>query len=72
MGASDMTTVSDDPYSNVLCVVCTRNFPRGVPWGGRYSSPWLRIAFGNGRYPRAVPRNYFWAVFAIFSGFCYF
>jgi hypothetical protein len=39
-----------------------RALPRGVPAGGRYAPPWLR----------AAPRNFFWAVFAIFSGFCYF
>jgi hypothetical protein len=27
--ASDMKTVSDDPSSSALCVVCTGRFPRG-------------------------------------------
>jgi hypothetical protein len=35
VGASDMTTVSDDPSSSALCVVCAGNFPRG----GRYAPP---------------------------------
>jgi hypothetical protein len=33
VGASDMTTASDDPSSSVICVVCARRFPRGVPGG---------------------------------------
>jgi hypothetical protein len=49
VGASDMTTASDDPSSSVLCVMCTRRFPRGVPGGGRYAPPWLRAAFENGQ-----------------------
>jgi hypothetical protein len=38
--------------------------------GGQVCPPWLRAMFGNGGSPRfgAVPRNFFWAVFAIFSG----
>jgi hypothetical protein len=34
VGASDLTTVSDDPSSSSLCVVCIGRFPRGVPGGG--------------------------------------
>jgi hypothetical protein len=34
VGASNMTTTSDDPSSSALCVICTGSFPRGVP-GGR-------------------------------------
>jgi hypothetical protein len=57
VGASDMETVSDDPSSSVLCVMCTEHFPRGVPGGrGKYAPPWLRVAFG------AAPRICFWAV----------
>jgi hypothetical protein len=37
VGASDMTTASNDPSSSALCVVCTGRFPRGVPGGGRYA-----------------------------------
>jgi hypothetical protein len=33
VGASDSTTVSDDPSSSALCVVCVGRFPRGVPGG---------------------------------------
>jgi hypothetical protein len=44
VGASDMTTVSDDPSSSALCVVCVGSFPRGVPGGGRYAPPWLCAA----------------------------
>jgi hypothetical protein len=39
VGASDMTTASDDPSSSALCVVCVGRFPRGVPGGGRYAPP---------------------------------
>jgi hypothetical protein len=50
VGASDMTTASDDPSSSALCVVCTGRFPRGVPGGGgEVCPPWLRAAFDNGR-----------------------
>ena len=57
VGTSDSTTVSDDASRSALCFVCTGRFPRGVPGGGRYAPPWLRGAFGTGRF------------FAIFSGF---
>jgi hypothetical protein len=52
-GCVRLTTVSDDPSSSALCVVCVERFPRGVPEGGRYPPPGF----------------FFWAVFAIFSGF---
>jgi hypothetical protein len=35
----------------------------GVSQGGAGMPPWLRTTFG------AVPQIFFWAVFAIFSGF---
>jgi hypothetical protein len=48
VGASDMTTTSDDPSSSALCVVCVGRFPREVRGGGRYASPpGLRAVFGN-------------------------
>jgi hypothetical protein len=49
VGASDMTTVSDDPSSSEICVVCTEHFPRGSQGGGRYAPPPLRTMFSNGR-----------------------
>jgi hypothetical protein len=43
VGASNMTTASDDPSSSDPCVVCTGFFPRGGPrgggGGGRYAPP---------------------------------
>jgi hypothetical protein len=45
VGASDMTTASDDPSSSSLCVVCIGRFPRG----GQVCPPWLRVVFGNER-----------------------
>jgi hypothetical protein len=41
-------------------------FLGGSQGGAGMPPPWLRAAFG------ATPQNFFWAVFAIFSGFCYF
>jgi hypothetical protein len=37
VGASDMTTASDDPSSSV--VVCVGRFPRGVPRGAGIPPP---------------------------------
>jgi hypothetical protein len=34
VGASDMTTASDDPSSSALLCHVHRRFPRGVPRGG--------------------------------------
>jgi hypothetical protein len=59
VSASNSTTASEDPCSSVLCVVCVRRFPRGVPGGGKYAPPSLAQR----------PNFVFWAVFAIFSGF---
>jgi hypothetical protein len=39
VGASDLTTASDDPSSSDFCVMCVGCFPRGVPGGGRYAPP---------------------------------
>jgi hypothetical protein len=60
-----MTTASDNPsYLCSVCVVCVGRFPRGVlGGGGQVCPPWLHVAFW------AAPRNFFWVVFAIFSGF---
>ena len=46
VGASDMTTASDDPFTQGS-VVCAGRFPRGVLGGGKYAPPWLRGAFGT-------------------------
>jgi hypothetical protein len=43
VGMSNMTTVSDDPSSSSLCVVCAGKFPRGSQ-GGRYAPLGLRAA----------------------------
>jgi hypothetical protein len=61
VGASGSTTASDDPSSSALCVVCVGRF-----LGGSQGGPGM---------PPLVTRNvcapnfFFWAVFAIFSGF---
>ena len=56
VGASDMTTMFDDPSSSGPCVVCIGRFLGGA----RYAPPRLRAVFDTERY---------WAVFSIFSGF---
>jgi hypothetical protein len=69
VGASDMTTASDDPSSSALCVVCVGRFPRGVPRGG-----------GGAGMPPLVTHNVRqWAGVArgsapnlFLGGFCYF
>jgi hypothetical protein len=70
VGASDLTTASDDPSSSSLCFMCARCFPRGVSGGRRYVPPWLCLAF------RTTPPNLFfgWILlffvdFSIFSDF---
>jgi hypothetical protein len=64
VGTSDSTTVSDDPSSSALCVVCAGCFPRGVPGGARYAPP------GYAQRLRATPKIFlFWAIFSIFSSF---
>jgi hypothetical protein len=65
VGASGSTTVSDDPSSSVVCVMCIGRFPRGVP-GGAGMPPWLR----SGQRPDFFFGGFllFLAVFAIFSG----
>jgi hypothetical protein len=45
VGASDSTTVSENPSSSSLCVMCTGCFLGG----GRYAPPWLLV----------VPPNFF-------------
>jgi hypothetical protein len=77
VGTSDMTTASDDPSSSALCVMCVGCFPRGVPGGGRYAPPWLRVAFETSGSPGQCPKCFFLggrfllflADFSIFSGF---
>ena len=63
VGASDMTTVSDDPSSSARCVVCAGSFPRGVPGGAGMPPP------GYAQHSGQHPEIFFGAVFAIFSGF---
>jgi hypothetical protein len=60
VGASDMTTASDDPSSSALCVMCVGRFPRGVPGGGRYAPP------GYAQRSGQCPKNFF------LGGFFYF
>jgi hypothetical protein len=74
VGASDMTTASNDPSSSVLCVMCIGIFPRGVPkgggGGGRYAPP--GYAQRSGQCPKIFFFGHFFlflADFAIFSGF---
>jgi hypothetical protein len=70
VGASDTTTASDGPYKVGLCR-CVGRFLGGSQGGAgmpppgyvQRSTPGVR---GN------APKFFFWAVFAIFSGFCYF
>jgi hypothetical protein len=64
VGASNLTTTSDDhKFLSSLC--CVRQaIPRGVPGGARYGPFWLRVVFG------AAPKFFFGVVFTIFIGFC--
>jgi hypothetical protein len=66
VGASDSTIASEDPSSSALCVMCTRCFLGGSQ-GGPGMPP---LVMGNVR--GNDPKFFFWAIFAIFSGFCYF
>jgi hypothetical protein len=66
VGASDMTTASDDPSSSALCVVCVGCFPRGVPGGGRYAPPGYAQRSATGGSPGQCPEFFF------LGGFCYF
>jgi hypothetical protein len=66
VGASDMTTASDDPSSSALCVVCAGRFPRGVPGGAGMPPLGYAQRSATGGSPRAAPRNFF------LGGFCYF
>jgi hypothetical protein len=59
VGASDMTTASDDPSSSAL-LSCVLGAFLGGSQGGQVCPPWLRATFG------AAPRNFF------LGGFCYF
>jgi hypothetical protein len=63
VGTSDMTTVSDDPSSSVVCVMCTRRFPRGVPGGAVCPPLFTRSVRGS------APKFFFGRFFSIFSGF---
>jgi hypothetical protein len=71
VGASDMTTASDDPSSSALCVMCARHFPRGVP-GGEGMPPLVTRSV-RGSTPKFFFLGalflLFLADFAIFSGF---
>jgi hypothetical protein len=69
VGTSDMTIVSDDPFSSDLCVVCSMCFPRGIPKGGRYAPLGYAQCSTTCGSPKQCPKICFWAVFAIFRGF---
>jgi hypothetical protein len=77
VGASGSTTASDDPSSSALCVVCVGHFLGGSQ-GGPGMPPLVTCsvrhrAVARGRWGSGqCPEIFFWAVFAIFSGFCYF
>jgi hypothetical protein len=62
-----MTTMSDDPSSSVLCVVCVERFPRG---GGQVCPPGYAQRLTVDGSPGQRPKFFFWVVFAIFSRFC--
>jgi hypothetical protein len=65
VGASDTTTASDDPYKLELCR-CAGRFLGGSQGGAGMPPP------GYAQRSGQRPKFFFWAVFAIFSGFCYF
>jgi hypothetical protein len=67
VGASSLITMSNDPSRSVLCVMWIGCFPRGVPRGGRYAPP---SSYTENLGQR--PKIFFWVVFSIFKGFCYF
>jgi hypothetical protein len=78
VGASDMTTASDDPSSSGFCVMCTRIFPRGVLGGGGAGMPpfgYTKCLATSGSPGQRPEIFFFWwfllllADFAIFSGF---
>jgi hypothetical protein len=78
VGASDTTTASDDPYKLELCR-CAGRFLGGSQGGAGMPPPGYaqRSAPGGSPGPSVgvrgnAPKFFFWAVFAIFSGFCYF
>jgi hypothetical protein len=72
VGASNSTIASDNPSSSGLCVVCVGRFPRGVPGGVGMPPPGYAQYSASGVIPDQRLDICFWAVFAIFSGFCYF
>jgi hypothetical protein len=68
VGASGSTTVSDDPSSSVLCVVCIGHFSRGVPGGGgggRYAPPSYGQCSTPGISPGSI-RGFFRGRFFLF------
>jgi hypothetical protein len=69
VGMSDSTTVSDDPSSSSLCVVCVRRFLGGSQGGpGMPPLGYTQRSTPGGRSGQC-PKICFWAVFAIFSSF---
>jgi hypothetical protein len=56
VGASDMKTVSDDPSSSALCVMCPGCFPRG----GQVLPPLVM------RNVRGSAPNFFFGAFLLF------
>jgi hypothetical protein len=72
VGVSNSTTVSDDPSSSALCVVCTERFPRGVPGGVGMPPPLVtHNVWHQGNAPKLFFGRFFLflADFAIFSDF---
>jgi hypothetical protein len=67
VGASDTTTTSIDPFTQSFAV-CAERFPRESQGGGGAGMPPPGYVQRSGQRPKI----YFWAVFDIFSGFCYF
>jgi hypothetical protein len=66
VGTSGSTTASDDPSSSALCVVCIGRFLGGSQGGPGMPPLVTRSVRGQ------CPKIFFWAVFSIFSRFCYF
>ena len=59
VGVSDTTTASEDQYSRGMCVMCIRNFLRGVPGGGRYAPPSYAQHLATGSSPGQSPEFFF-------------
>jgi hypothetical protein len=66
VGASGLTTASDNPSNSALCVVCIGCFPRGVPRGLGMPPPGYAQCLGQ------RPENFFWAFFLFLVDFVIF